>query len=65
MFYFSGHYQLNQNLIAFSRAKRINIAEHSRHDGLKNIYMLECDMFPQIPMGNVIINAQTACYSFT
>jgi succinoglycan biosynthesis protein ExoW len=62
-FYFSDHYQLNQTVSAFNRAKRINITEHRGLDGLKNIYKFEGDMFSQILTGN-IIGTSTVMYRY-
>jgi succinoglycan biosynthesis protein ExoW len=53
-FYFSDHYQLNQTVSAFNRAKRIQAAEHPKLAGSEHLREYQGDMFNQILTGNII-----------
>jgi len=63
-FYFSDHYQLNQEISAFNRARRINIKDHTTLAGHNHLYLFEKDMFNQILTGN-IIGTSTVVYRFS
>ena len=52
--YFANHYQLGQEVGAFERASRINIANHPPLPGGTNLHAYNGDIFNQILTGNVI-----------
>lgn len=62
-FYFADHYQLNQSVSAFQRAKRITLAEHPTVAGSDHLHAYHGDMFDQILMGN-IIGTSTVVYRY-
>jgi succinoglycan biosynthesis protein ExoW len=62
-FYFSDHYQLHQTLSAFTRAKRIDVTQHTPIAGTEHLRSYDGDMFDQILMGN-IIGTSTVLYRF-
>lgn len=53
-FYFSDHYQLNQNISAFRRASRIAPQAHPALAGADGLHAYRGDMFDQILSGNII-----------
>jgi succinoglycan biosynthesis protein ExoW len=63
-FYFSDHYQLQQTVSAFKRAKRIDIEQHPRIPGNAHVHAYQGNMFDQILMGN-IIGTSTVVYRFS
>lgn len=62
-FYFSDHFQLNQTVSAFNRAKRIDVMQHLRIAGGAHLRAYGGDMFDQILMGN-IIGTSTVVYRY-
>lgn len=62
-FYFSDHFQLNQTISAFNRAKRIQPQSHPAISGDGNLREYSGDMFDQILTGN-IIGTSTVVYCF-
>jgi succinoglycan biosynthesis protein ExoW len=62
-FYFSDHYQLNQTISAFNRAKRIQVLDHRTIAGVEHLHEYAGDMFDQILMGNVI-GTSTVVYRY-
>lgn len=63
-FYFTDHFQLNQTVSAFNRAKRIDVAQHKTIGGSPFLRAYAGDMFDQILMGN-IIGTSTVVYRFS
>ncbi len=61
--FFSDFYQLNQNITAFNRAHRINVAKHGRIHPLEPIHEYQGDMVDQIITGN-IIGTSTVVYNY-
>ena len=59
-FYFADFYQLGQNVTAFNRAKRINIAEHPLVPGSTEVREYKGDMINQILTGNILGTSVTA-----
>jgi succinoglycan biosynthesis protein ExoW len=53
-FYFSDHYQLDQTVGAFNRAKRIEPMAHKTIAGVEHLHEYTGNMVDQILMGNVI-----------
>lgn len=53
-FYFSDHYQLRQNVSAFRRGGRIDVAQHPALAGAEALHRYHGDMFDQILSGNII-----------
>jgi succinoglycan biosynthesis protein ExoW len=51
--YFSDFYQLNKNVTAFNRAKRIAVCQHPRIDPAKPIHEYSGNMVDQVITGNV------------
>jgi len=62
-FYFADHYQLDQTVSAFKRAKRISLDEHRLMAGTRNLFEYSGDMFDQILRGN-IIGTSTVVYRY-
>lgn len=62
-FYFADHFQLNQTVSAFNRAKRIQVSQHRQIAGVDYLRSYDDDMFDQILMGN-IIGTSTVVYRF-
>jgi succinoglycan biosynthesis protein ExoW len=62
-FYFADHYQLNQTVSAFNRAKRIQVEQHPKIAGIEHLREYQGDMFDQILMGN-IIGTSTVVYRY-
>jgi succinoglycan biosynthesis protein ExoW len=62
-FYFADHYQLNQTVSAFQRAKRIDVSQHKKITDAEHMRAYSGDMFDQILMGN-IIGTSTVVYRF-
>ncbi|MGA8148702.1 MAG: glycosyltransferase family 2 protein [Gallionellaceae bacterium] len=62
-FYFADHYQLDQTISAFKRARRITPDDHPLIAGSKNLYAYDGDMFDQILRGN-IIGTSTVVYRY-
>jgi succinoglycan biosynthesis protein ExoW len=62
-FYFADHFQLNQTVSAFNRAKRIDVARHARIAASDHLHAYAGDMFDQILIGN-IIGTSTVVYRF-
>ncbi|MCL2657062.1 MAG: glycosyltransferase [Betaproteobacteria bacterium] len=62
-FYFTDHYQLNQTVSAFKRAKRIQVEQHRQLSGNPHLHAYEGDMFDQILRGN-IIGTSTVVYRY-
>jgi succinoglycan biosynthesis protein ExoW len=62
-FYFSDHFQLEQSVSAFNRAKRINPSDHKRFNDIPVLYSYQGDMVIQILTGNVI-GTSTVAYRF-
>lgn len=62
-FYFSDHFQLNQTVSAFNRAKRVRVADHAAIAVHAHLHAYAGDMFDQILMGN-IIGTSTVVYRF-
>lgn len=63
-FYFTDHYQLNQTVSAFARARRIQVDQHPRIAGQEHLHRYQGDMFDQILRGN-IIGTSTVMYRFS
>lgn len=63
-FYFSDLYQLNQNVSAFNRAKRIDVSKHPLIGAHPDLRVYTGDMFDQILTGN-IIGTPTVVYRFS
>lgn len=62
-FYFTDHFQLNQTVSAFKRAKRIDVDKHPKLAGGDCLHAYEGDMFDQILRGN-IIGTSTVVYRY-
>lgn len=62
-FYFSDHFQLNQTVSAFNRAKRITVSQHPPIAGVEHLRAYAGNMFDQILMGN-IIGTSTVVYRY-
>jgi len=62
-FYFTDHFQLNQTVSAFNRAKRIQVEQHPRIGDSGHLHAYQGDMFDQILRGN-IIGTSTVMYRF-
>jgi succinoglycan biosynthesis protein ExoW len=62
-FYFADHFQLNQTVSAFNRAKRIQVDDHPRIDGAGHLHAYRGDMFNQTLSGNVI-GTSTVVYRY-
>jgi succinoglycan biosynthesis protein ExoW len=62
-FYFADHFQLNQTVSAFNRAKRIQPHMHKRIADADYLHEYAGDMFDQILMGN-IIGTSTVVYRY-
>lgn len=62
-FYFADHFQLNQTVSAFNRAKRIDVNNHPRIAGVEHLHQYVGDMFDQILSGN-IIGTSTVVYRY-
>lgn len=62
-FYFSDFYQLNQQVSAFERGKRINIRDHRRIHPTEPIHEFAGSMFDQIIKGN-ILGTSTIVYDY-
>jgi succinoglycan biosynthesis protein ExoW len=62
-FYFADHYQLNQTVGAFDRAKRIRVADHPCIGGVDHLHAYRGDMFNQILTGNVV-GTSTVVYRY-
>jgi succinoglycan biosynthesis protein ExoW len=62
-FYFSDHFQLNQTVSAFNRAKRIQVGSHPEIDRRENLRAYSGNMFDQILHGN-IIGTSTVVYRY-
>jgi len=52
--YFSDHYQLDQDISAFNRARRIHVAEHPTLGEFAHLHAFQGNMVDQILTGNVI-----------
>jgi succinoglycan biosynthesis protein ExoW len=63
-FYFSDFYQLDQEVSAFDRAKRINLLEHQKLGEDNFLYLYKRDMVQQVITGNVI-GTSTVVYRFS
>ncbi len=53
-FYFADHFQLEQRVSAFDRARRIDTTRHEKIAALDEAYFFQGDMCDQILLGNVI-----------
>ncbi|MYN11215.1 glycosyltransferase family 2 protein [Pseudoduganella aquatica] len=53
-FYFSDHYQLNQTVTAFKRARRIEVGDHPAIGASPYLHSYRGDMFNQILTGNIV-----------
>src|SRR3989304_8665251 len=53
-FYFADFFQLNQEISAFNRAKRIAVADHPLLHGTSTLHQYKGEMFNQILTGNII-----------
>lgn len=63
-FYFADHYQLGQNVGAFARAGKIDIAAHPLIDpSMPELHAYQGDLFDQVLRGN-IIGTSTVVYDF-
>jgi succinoglycan biosynthesis protein ExoW len=62
-FYFTDHFQLNQTVSAFNRARRIQVEQHPRIGDTEHLHAYQGDMFDQILRGN-IIGTSTVMYRF-
>ncbi len=62
-FYFSDHFQLNQTVSAFNRAKRIQVSQHPAIANSACLHAYAGDMFDQILRGN-IVGTSTVVYRF-
>lgn len=62
-FYFSDFYQLDQNISAFNRGKRIKLTDHNILLAEENIYIYVGNMFAQVISGN-IIGTSTVVYRY-
>ena len=62
-FYFADHFQLNQTVSAFNRAKRIQVEQHPRIADVEHLRAYDGNMFDQILMGN-IIGTSTVVYRY-
>lgn len=62
-FYFSDHFQLNQSVSAFNRAKRIQVGQHPQIGDAEYLREYAGNMFDQILDGN-IIGTSTVVYRF-
>ena len=62
-FYFTDHFQLNQTVSAFNRARRIQVEQHPRIGNADHLHVYQGDMFDQILRGN-IIGTSTVMYRF-
>lgn len=62
-FYFADHFQLNQTVSAFNRARRIQVGQHPRMGQADHLHAYAGDMFDQILVGN-IIGTSTVVYRF-
>ena len=62
-FYFADHFQLNQTVSAFNRAKRITVAQHPQIAATAHLHAYAGDMFDQILIGN-IIGTSTVVYRY-
>lgn len=62
-FYFTDHFQLNQTISAFNRAKRVDLKDHKMLSGEGVLYEYRGDMFDQILRGN-IIGTSTVVYRY-
>ncbi len=62
-FYFADHYQLEQTVSAFNRARRIAPDDHPSISGAENLHEYSGDMFDQILRGN-IIGTSTVVYRY-
>lgn len=62
-FYFTDHFQLNQTVSAFQRAKRIQVDQHPQIGDQEHLRVYQGDMFDQILRGN-IIGTSTVMYRY-
>lgn len=62
-FYFTDHFQLNQTVSAFKRARRIQVEQHPCIGNAEHLHAYQGDMFDQILRGN-IIGTSTVMYRF-
>lgn len=62
-FYFSDHYQLNQTVTAFKRARRIDVGAHPAIGASAHLHSYSGDMFNQIMTGN-IVGTSTVVYRY-
>jgi succinoglycan biosynthesis protein ExoW len=62
-FYFADHYQLNQTVTAFRRARRIEVADHPSIAGSAHLHSYRGDMFNQVLTGN-IVGTSTVVYRY-
>ncbi|MCA9473035.1 MAG: glycosyltransferase [Nitrospirales bacterium] len=53
-YYFTDHYQLNQDISAFERSKKITIEDHPLVEGTDWLRVFNGDLFTQIIVGNLI-----------
>lgn len=61
--YFADHLQLDQTVGGFARAKRLNLADHSKLAAGDTLYSFDRDMLDQVMRGN-IIGTSTVVYDF-
>lgn len=62
-FYFTDFYQLNQQVSAFARARRIDVAQHPALPGAPQLHHYSGDMQDQVLRGN-IIGTPTVVYRY-